>query len=225
MKTLDDQQKDALSKFGMSWGFWTTFAWIETRDTTIGIRIEVTKMGKSIGGVPAINRERAMTGVHNRLCLSDDGESQHSPNDCPRWRETWKKLQAAASEGKIKTWGVKRNDDVPAEISSAAWQFARMPSDPTALRIETTEWSAIKFDADRLMKLFKPRSMDMRSPIPPAKLRNWLIRILPEKPHTTHLVSLASIEFPNNLPPSKGTMASLCKELDYSPPPGRPKKI
>lgn len=225
MKTLDDQRKDALSKFGMSWSFWTTFAWIETRDTTIGIRIEVTKMGKPIGGVPAINRERAMTGVHNRLCLSDNGESLHSSGGCPRWREAWKKLQVEASKGKIKTWGIKRNDDVPTEISSIAWQFARMPSDPTTLRIETTEWSAIKFDAGHLIKLFKPRKMDMRDPIAPAMLRNWLIGILSDKPRMTHLVRLACIRFPDNLPPSKGTMAALCRELGYSLPPGRPKKL
>lgn len=182
-------------------------------------------MGKPIGGVDAINRERAITGVHNRLCLSDDGESLHSSSDCPRWREVWKRLQVAASEGKIKTWGIKRNDDVPTEISSAAWQFARMSSDPTTLRIESTEWASIKFDAEQLMKFFKPKTMDTRRPIPPTKLRNWLISILQQQPRTTHLVRLASVAFPDNLPPSKGGMAALCQELGYSQPPGRPKKI
>lgn len=224
MKSVSDQQNDAISKFGRSWSFWTAFAWVETRDTTIGVRIEIAKMGKPIGGVPTMNRERAITGVHHRLCLSDDGESLHLSSDCPRWRDTWQKLQVAASEGKIKTLGIKRDDDVPTEISSTTWQFARIPSDPTTLRIETTEWSRIKFDANHIMKLFKPRTVDRRKQIPPAMLRNWLIGILPEKPRTTHLVSLASIEFPDNLPPSKGTMAALCKELDYSLPSGRPRK-
>lgn len=83
--------------------------------------------------------------------------------------------------------------------------------------------------ADEIAKIFErdliPKLSGLRiDEISEHELRTWLVSILPQKPPVTHLVRMASLQFPENRPPSKGRMSALCKELNYLPSAGRPRK-
>lgn len=212
----------ATKAFGLSWDFWTTFAWIKTRNVRIGLELKENanaRFSPFAISPSSYHAAHAISAVHAACCKA--GDIAHAANgSCELWKQAWNELRFLAGEGEIRTLGMQGNDDTPVALSAAVWKFAELPCDPSCLELpKNLWWKEIRFDARDVLKIFAEEVGD-RPYVSEAALRAWIGKEIAGDITLEELVLRSQTAFPKNRPRGRALVRKIAKELGFSPKPG-----
>lgn len=212
----------ATKALGLSWDFWTTFAWINTRNVRIGLELKENanaRFSPFAISPSSDHAAHAISAVHAVCCKA--GDIAHAENgSCELWKQIWNELRFRAAEGEIGTIGLHWNSGTPVVLSTTAWKFAQLPCDPTCLELpKNLWWKEIRFDAHDVLQIYK-EEIDDRPYVSAATLRAWIEKEIAGDITLDELILRSQTAFPKNRRPGRQLVRNTAKELGFSPKPG-----
>jgi hypothetical protein len=212
----------AIKALGLSWDFWTTFAWIKTRNVRIGLELKknANERVSSVAISPSSDHAaHSIRSIHRECCTVVD-PNHHSNGSCELWKQIWNELKFRTAAGEIRTIALQGNEDIPVELSTTAWKMAELPCDPTCLELPNDRWwREIRFDARDVLQVYQEPIVNRRH-VSEAKLRAWIKKEIAGDITLEDLVLRSRTAFPKNRRPARQLVRDIAKDLGFCPKPG-----